>query len=333
MSTNRFVMVLGVSAVVASAALLSGCACCDKRVAAAPKPEVVPEVAEVAPPPCLVDFIGPEGPQGPTGPTGPVGYAGPAGPAGEQLVGAPGPEGPMGPMGEIGPQGPAGPIGDIVKGAVGPSGPVGAMGERGPTGPAGPIGDSLAAATGPMGAMGPQGPRGESGPPGPKGPTLVGPPGPAGPQGPMGVTGPMGPTGPKGASTAGMTGPVGPSGPAGPRGESGPTGPQGPVGAVPCWVSYRTFWFGADSASLSQAQHQEVTSGVADYLKRNPSLIVGVDSTGSSRDATVRDRRAQAVRQALIDDGVPANRISIGTFAEPKLRQEGRVTILIRTGS
>lgn len=148
----------------------------------------------------------------------------------------------------------------------------------------------------------------------------------------MGTAGAMGPTGPQGASTPGMTGPVGPAGPAGPRGDAGPTGPQGAVGAVPCWASYRTFYFGADNATLSTAQ-QEVTSGIADYVKRNPSLILGIDTVGSSRNNDVRDRRANAIRQALINDGVPADRIQIGAFGEPKLRQEGRVEVVIRTGT
>jgi hypothetical protein len=137
--------------------------------------------------------------------------------------------------------------------------------------------------------------------------------------------------GDEGRATDGLVGPAGLPGPAGPKGDVGPAGDQGPVGIVPCWVSYRDFWFNPNSADILVAQHGVITD-MADYTKRNPSLILGIDGYTGSKNAELNKSRAAAVRDALVNAGVPADRIRSGDFGEPKLRREGRVEVLIMTG-
>jgi outer membrane protein OmpA-like peptidoglycan-associated protein len=45
----------------------------------------------------------------------------------------------------------------------------------------------------------------------------------------------------------------------------------------------------------------------------------------------LRDRRINAVRLALIDAGVPAEKISTGAFGDPLPRNDARVEVLIAT--
>jgi outer membrane protein OmpA-like peptidoglycan-associated protein len=148
----------------------------------------------------------------------------------------------------------------------------------------------------------------------------------------MGATGAIGHVGDKGATTPGLVGPAGPAGPAGQKGDAGPTGAQGPVGIVPCWVSYRDFWFNPNSSDILVAQTSVITE-MADYVKRNPSLILGIDGYMDSKHHDLSDNRVNAVRDALIKAGVPADRIKIGAFGDSKLRRDGRVEVLIMTGN
>lgn len=321
MSRKKVLLVSCALAMAASAIWVSGCANC----ALFPKVAATPREA------CTFQFVGPTGPMGAEGPVGPVGVRGPTGAPGGQLIGMPGPQGPQGAKGLTGPMGLRGPAGDVVVGPMGPAGPMGLMGSQGPSGGPGPTGDSLAALTGPVGPEGPRGATGDIGPVGPKGPTLIGPAGPAGPQGPRGPAGPLGAEGEKGPATAGLVGPAGPMGPAGPKGDTGPAGPEGPAGIVPCWVSYRDFWFNTSSAEILAAQ-TGVIADMAEYVKRNPSLILGIDGHENPQALELSHHRVDAVRSALVGAGVPAERIKVGAFGDPKLRREGRVEVLIMTG-
>jgi hypothetical protein len=131
-------------------------------------------------------------------------------------------------------------------------------------------------------------------------------------------------------TTAGRVGPAGPAGPVGEKGDTGPAGAQGPVGIVPCWVSYRDFWFNANSAEILSAQ-AGVISDMADYVKRNPSLQVGIDGYLDSRNADLSNNRVNVIKDGLIKQGVPAERIKVGAFGDNKLRREGRVEVLIES--
>jgi outer membrane protein OmpA-like peptidoglycan-associated protein len=283
----------------------------------------------------LADFTGPRGPDGPVGATGPQGPTGQTGPAGYAMAGSRGPEGPAGAMGEQGRTGPQGPAGDLAvgpAGAAGPAGNTGAQGSMGQTGAQGASADGFAGPAGPAGLAGAQGPTGEMGS---KGPTTVGPAGPAGLAGATGAQGQTGQAGAQGSTTAGVAGATGAAGGAGPHGPIGPTGPQGLAGMVDRWVSYRDFWFDTNNAVIHDADAGKVAD-IAAYMKKNPSLQVGIDTSSNASGASqanidLVNRRGLAVRNALIAAGVPASSIKTGTFGDADLRRDGRVEVLIMT--
>jgi outer membrane protein OmpA-like peptidoglycan-associated protein len=133
---------------------------------------------------------------------------------------------------------------------------------------------------------------------------------------------------------AGVTGSTGPAGPAGMQGVVGPTGAQGPVGIVDRWTSFRDFWFDYNRADLQISDTSKV-SEIAAYIKRNPSLRIGIDGSMDPRGTDPRnqdlsDRRVSTIRDALIEAGVPAYKIQAGTFGDAQLVQDRRVEVLIR---
>jgi outer membrane protein OmpA-like peptidoglycan-associated protein len=100
---------------------------------------------------------------------------------------------------------------------------------------------------------------------------------------------------------------------------------------VPCWVSYREFWFSANSADILSTQ-QPMFADMADYVKRNPSLFVAIDGHMDARNRDLSNRRINAVRDGLVNAGLPADRIKVGDYGDSKLRRDGRVEVLIKTG-
>jgi outer membrane protein OmpA-like peptidoglycan-associated protein len=197
------------------------------------------------------------------------------------------------------------------------------------------MGASLAGFSGPIGNAGPQGAQGAAGETGAQGPTLIGPAGPAGSNGPAGEQGETGATGAQGSSTAGVAGATGYSGPTGAQGATGATGAQGPAGVVGHWTAYREFWFEYNSADVRDTQTGTVAE-IAAYLKANPSLQVGIDGSMDMRGTDPRnqdlsDRRVSSIRHALLDAGVPADRIQTGAYGDENQRRDRRVAILIST--
>jgi outer membrane protein OmpA-like peptidoglycan-associated protein len=135
----------------------------------------------------------------------------------------------------------------------------------------------------------------------------------------------------------GVAGPAGRTGPAGPQGVVGPIGAQGPVGAIDRWTSFRDFWFDFNRADLQTSELNKVTE-VATYMKQNPSLQVGIDGSvapngADPRNQDLSDRRVSAVRDALIQAGVPASKIQTGAFGDAQLTRDRRVEVLIRTSN
>jgi outer membrane protein OmpA-like peptidoglycan-associated protein len=116
------------------------------------------------------------------------------------------------------------------------------------------------------------------------------------------------------------------------QGPTGPTGATGVVGVVECWVTYRAFWFD-DGKSDVRASDASVVAEIAAYHKENPSLQLGIDGVYDSTAPGLRTRRANAVRDALTQAGVPADKITIGDLGNPKDRQLGRVEVLLRTAN
>jgi outer membrane protein OmpA-like peptidoglycan-associated protein len=149
------------------------------------------------------------------------------------------------------------------------------------------------------------------------------------------VQGGSGQTGGQGAFTAGVAGNAGPSGFQGERGGAGPIGEQGAVGIVERWTAYREVNFDRTGSNISVSEMDKV-SDIAAYLARNPSLEVGIDGSMAARASNQRDRdlsnlRADSVRDALMQAGVPGYKIQMGAFADPDRRHLDQIQVLIKT--
>lgn len=280
-------------------------------------------------------FIGPRGADGSAGARGAQGATGEQGAPGYAVAGQRGEAGATGATGERGARGGRGPAGDLAvgpSGVDGPTGATGAEGAMGQTGARGASAEGYAGAAGPTGQRGTAGPAGQTGA---KGSTLVGPAGPAGRRGSTGERGEAGQTGARGSTTAGVAGEAGVTGATGSQGEVGPSGPQGPAGILSQWTSYREYWFDANQAVIHEADAHKAAEITA-YMKQNPSLELGLDASTNpratkQRDIEMRGRRIQAIRDALMDAGMPASRITHGNLGDVELRRDGRVEVLIRT--
>jgi len=157
-------------------------------------------------------------------------------------------------------------------------------------------------------------------------------------------TGPRGPMGPPGPT--GMTGPPGPTGLTGSQGQPGTISSSGQAASTTGWISLRDILFDYDTAEIRSSEMSKI-SDVADYVKQNPSVRVGIDGStdllrGTNRyNATLSERRISNVRDALLRHGVSSERIETGRFAaerlecndstEPCAQREGRVEILGRS--
>jgi len=270
------------------------------------------------------DIVGPRGPTGPAGPIGEQGYTGATGRAGAALSGARGETGPAGPTGDQGVAGPRGYSGTIERGAMGATGDAGPQGVRGAIGETGEQGASTAGFAGPNGSAGPKGNQGPMGNRGDVGPALVGPTGPTGFEGPTGDQGVVGAQGAQGSTTAGVAGEIGPSGVMGATGPQGEAGEQGLTGNVYSWTLYREFYFDSHQNDIRSVDMLKV-SDIAAYVKQNPSLQIGIDARGSN------SARFNAVLTALIQAGVPSDRIIKGVFGDRKIRRNGSIEVLFRT--
>jgi outer membrane protein OmpA-like peptidoglycan-associated protein len=215
--------------------------------------------------------------------------------------------GPPGPMGPAGPEGAQGPTGQRGYSSVGAPGQTGRTGPRGLQGSTGTTGDT--GATGDLGAVGARGATGASGP--------------AGAEGDVGRAGATGAAGARGATGA--------TGSAGVPGEVA----QVEVGVREHWTAYREVNFDPTSTNITASDTDRI-SEIAAYLSQNPSLSVGIDGTMDAHrfnqsDRDLSDQRAESVRDALMQAGVPARKIRIGAFAEPDRRQENQIQVLIKT--
>jgi len=136
---------------------------------------------------------------------------------------------------------------------------------------------------------------------------------------------------------AGIAGETGRSGPAGVQGPVGSTGAQGAVGVVDRWTSFREYVFEYNGANISTSDQSKATE-IAGYVNQNPSLQIGIDGSmdprgNDPRDQGLSDRRVGAVRDALIQAGVPASKIQTGAFGDTRLTRDRRVEVLLKTGS
>ena len=117
-------------------------------------------------------------------------------------------------------------------------------------------------------------------------------------------------------------------------GPRGATGAQGATGVVEGWVLYRELRFDLNRPELQSSEKAKLGE-VARHLKTNPSLGVGIDASvnpGSEKlNQETHDQRVLAVRNNLIEAGVPAENIRTGEFRNAGGKRDGEVAIMIRT--
>ena len=196
-------------------------------------------------------------------------------------------------------------------------------------------------------AVGCAGPAGQTGPPGAQG--QMGLPGAQGSSGLTGLQGSPGMTGAQGS--AGMTGMQGSAGMTGVQGPAGIAGAQGASASAPQpgtrWSSLNQFMFDYDRADIRYSESRKPAE-IAAYVSQNPSVRLGIDGytdlRGTSQyNAPLSQRRVMTVRDALIQAGVPADRIETGTFGTDRpvcntstelcSQREGRVEVLVRASN
>ena len=172
-----------------------------------------------------------------------------------------------------------------------------------------------------------------------------------GPAGPAGMTGPQGSTGMTGVQgSPGMTGAQGSTGMTGVQGPAGITGAQGaPAWTLSGvrWMSLKDIMFDYDRSDIRYSESRKPAE-VAAYMGQNPSVRLGIDGYTDSRGTSqynvpLSQRRVTTVRDALIQAGVPADRIETGTFgtdrpvcnpsAEQCSQRDGRVEVLVRANN
>ena len=189
-----------------------------------------------------------------------------------------------------------------------------------------------------MGPAGPAGAReGAAGYEGARGPTLVGPVGPVGNSGVAGVQGVSGETGAQGYAMAGSAGAAGPSGDVGAQ---GPTGRAAARARLVSSVAGPRTGISASTVINGSSGPSDVTmvNEIAGYMAQNPSLQIGIDGSTAPNgvaptNQNLNDRRVDALHNALLTAGVPASKMQTGAFGNPQLRRDGRVEVLISTGS
>ena len=127
---------------------------------------------------------------------------------------------------------------------------------------------------------------------------------------------------------------------------TGLIGTQGSPGSrtaldIAPWTAYQDFDFDSASVDVSISDTPKLRA-IVDYLESNPSLDVGIDGTlgtkgGSQGDRNLSERRAAAVRRALMDTGagVASYKILMGPFADPNRRRSGQIQVWVgpRMGS
>ena len=194
-----------------------------------------------------------------------------------------------------------------------------------------------------VGCTGPAGMTGAQGSPGLTG--AQGSPGMTGAQGSAGMTGAQGSAGMTGVQgSAGMTGVQGPTGITGATGPSAPN--LAPLPAVR-WTSMKDFMFDFDRSDIRYSESKKPAE-IATYMSQNPTARLGIDGYTDSRGSSqynlpLSQRRVATVRDALIQAGVPADRIETGTFGtdrslcnpatEQCAQRDGRVEVLVRASN
>jgi peptidoglycan-associated lipoprotein len=91
------------------------------------------------------------------------------------------------------------------------------------------------------------------------------------------------------------------------------------------WQSFRDFLFDFDKSDVLASESSKAPE-IAAYMKANPSIQkVGIDGYADPRgtnqyNLALSQRRVDSVRAALIEAGVPAEKIQTGFFGEARLK-------------
>jgi outer membrane protein OmpA-like peptidoglycan-associated protein len=77
---------------------------------------------------------------------------------------------------------------------------------------------------------------------------------------------------------------------------------------------------------------------IAVYMNANPSLKIGIDGSmdprgSESSNRNLGDRRVKAIRDGLVEAGVPSQRISAGAFGDVEMRRDRRVEVLFASSN
>ena len=113
-----------------------------------------------------------------------------------------------------------------------------------------------------------------------------------------------------------------PPGPPGPPGPAGVAGAAGPAGADARWPAGADILFETDEATVDEAA-AEMVRKVVEFAKANGNVAIRLDGHADPRgtephDMELSKKRVDAVRQALVDAGVSADRIEVASFGEAR---------------
>jgi outer membrane protein OmpA-like peptidoglycan-associated protein len=121
----------------------------------------------------------------------------------------------------------------------------------------------------------------------------------------------------------GVAGERGPAGPQGEQGPAGPVGPQAQASPVKQWSSFKDILFDTNKSDIRSDEMGKI-SEISTYMKQNPSAQVGIDGYADPRgtdqhNQALSERRVNGIRDALVNAGVPGEKIRTGAFGEQRL--------------
>lgn len=89
----------------------------------------------------------------------------------------------------------------------------------------------------------------------------------------------------------------------------------------------KTVFFPYDSSSLSETESQKLMGNI-EWMKKNPNAKLTIeghcDQRGSAEyNLALGERRANAVRQVFVSNGIKGNRVTVVSFGKEKLLAQG----------
>jgi len=112
-------------------------------------------------------------------------------------------------------------------------------------------------------------------------------------------------------------------------GPPGPAGAQGAAGAAARWPTGADILFESDKATVDGAA-AEMVRKVVEFAKANENVVIRLDGHADPRGTEPHNnmelsrKRVDAVRQALVDAGVSADRIEVAAFGETRSKCAGQ---------